>query len=43
MRYGVIAPASIMCALGVPGYMIHGPFALGTFDKPDDSSVANGM
>ena len=33
----------MMCAFGVPGYMIHGPIFVGVGESPVLSAVAPGM
>ena len=38
-----IPTENMMCAFGVPGYMIHGPFCDGFADNPVVAGVANGM
>jgi hypothetical protein len=34
---------NMMCAFGVPGYMIQGVFCAGLADSPVDCAVAPGM
>ena len=40
---GYMPTENMMCAFGVPGYMIHGPFSDGFADNPVVAGVANGM
>src|SRR4051794_24361558 len=38
-----ILGSNMMCALGVPGNMIHGSPSAGCAESPDDATVAPGM